>query len=114
MEAQPLPRVTPYLLRRADSMCARRLSRAFSLARCSFVLTRPGEDQGRVIAELENGHVEPPRLDLSRYPEIAEAVRTRRPMTMPDVQDAASPESAPRMACAAPSSCGPSPKIRWR
>ena len=29
VEAQPLPRVTPYLLRRADSMCARRLSRMF-------------------------------------------------------------------------------------
>jgi PD-(D/E)XK nuclease superfamily len=29
VETQPLPRVTPYLLRRADAMCARRLSRAF-------------------------------------------------------------------------------------
>jgi hypothetical protein len=29
VEAQPVPRVTPYLLRRADSMCARRLARAF-------------------------------------------------------------------------------------
>jgi diguanylate cyclase (GGDEF)-like protein len=75
----------------------RRLARAFSLARCSFVLTRPGADQGRVIAELENGHAEQPRLDLSRYPEIAEAMRTRRPMTMPDVQDAASPDSAPTL-----------------
>jgi diguanylate cyclase (GGDEF)-like protein len=74
----------------------RRLVRAFSLARCSFVLTGPGEDQGRVIAELANGHAEQ-RLDLSRYPEIAEAVRTRRPMTMPDMQGAASPESAPTL-----------------
>jgi diguanylate cyclase (GGDEF)-like protein len=73
----------------------RRLARAFSLARCAFVLTGPGEDQGRVIAEMENGHAEPQRLDLSRYPEIAEAVRTRRPMTMPDMRGAASPESAP-------------------
>jgi diguanylate cyclase (GGDEF)-like protein len=75
----------------------RRLARAFSLARCAFVLTGPGEDQGRVIAELENGHGEQPRLDLSRYPEIAEAVRTRRPMTMPDVQGTASPESTPTL-----------------
>jgi diguanylate cyclase (GGDEF)-like protein len=75
----------------------RRLARAFSLARCSFVLTRPGEDQGRVIAELENGQAELPRLDLSRYPEIAEAVRTRRPMTMPDVRGAGSAESAPTL-----------------
>jgi PD-(D/E)XK nuclease superfamily len=28
-EPQPLPKVTPYLLRRADSMCARRLAREF-------------------------------------------------------------------------------------
>ena len=75
----------------------RRLVRAFSLARCSFVLTRPGEDQGRVIAELENGQAELPRLDLSRYPEIAEAVRTRRPMTMPDFQGASSADSAPTL-----------------
>ena len=75
----------------------RRLARAFSLARCAFVLTGPGDDQGRIIAETENGHVEQQRLDLSRYPEIAEAVRTRRPMTMPDVQGAASPESAPTL-----------------
>jgi diguanylate cyclase (GGDEF)-like protein len=71
----------------------RRLARAFSLARCSFVLTRPGEDQGRVIAESENGQSEQPRLDLSRYPEIAEAVRTRRAMTMPDMPGAGSPDS---------------------
>lgn len=29
VEAEPLPRVTPYLLRRADAMCARRLTRMF-------------------------------------------------------------------------------------
>jgi diguanylate cyclase (GGDEF)-like protein len=73
----------------------RRLVRAFSLGRCAFVLTKPGEEQGRVIAEWEDGREEHPRLDLSRYPEIDEAVRTRRPVTMPDVQGAASPESTP-------------------
>ncbi|HEX3232989.1 MAG TPA: diguanylate cyclase [Gemmatimonadales bacterium] len=66
----------------------RRLARAFALARCSFVLTTPGEEEGRVVAEMANGHTEP-RLDLSRYPEIAEAIRSRRPVTMPDVQGAA-------------------------
>jgi hypothetical protein len=29
VESEPLPRVTPYLLRQADSMCARRLARTF-------------------------------------------------------------------------------------
>jgi diguanylate cyclase (GGDEF)-like protein len=72
----------------------RRLGRAFSLAHCSFVLTAPGEQQGRVVAEMENGHTERSRLDLSRYPEIAEAVRTRRPVTMPDVHGADSLDSA--------------------
>jgi diguanylate cyclase (GGDEF)-like protein len=67
----------------------RRLARAFALARCSFVLTTPGEEEGRVVAEMENGHTEPPRLDLSHYPEIAEAIRSRRPVTKPDVQGTA-------------------------
>ena len=75
----------------------RRLARAFALARCSFVLTSPGEEEGRVVAEMENGHTETPRLDLSRYPEIAEAIRTRRPVTMPDVQDGGSGEPSGSM-----------------
>jgi GGDEF domain-containing protein len=74
----------------------RRLGRALDLARCSFVVTRPGADQGRVVAELAEDRVEHPRLDLSRYPEIGDAVRSRRPVAMPDTE-AAGPSGAPPM-----------------
>lgn len=62
----------------------RRLGRALSLTHCSFVVTRSGEDEGRVIADLADGRGEHAPLDLGRYPEIAEAVRSRRTLTMPD------------------------------
>jgi two-component system cell cycle response regulator len=63
----------------------RRLGRALGLTHCSFVVTRPGEDAGHVIADLSGGRSEHARLDLARYPEIAEAVRGRRTLAMPDM-----------------------------
>jgi diguanylate cyclase (GGDEF)-like protein len=63
----------------------RRLARAFDLARCSLVLTTPGPEQGQVIAEAGGAHGAEERIDLARYPEIGEAVRTRRPVAMPDL-----------------------------
>jgi two-component system cell cycle response regulator len=62
----------------------RRLGRALELAHCSYVLVRPGEDQGRVIADFTDERAEPARLDLARYPEIGEAIRSRRTLSMPD------------------------------
>jgi len=67
----------------------RRLGRALELAHCSLVMTRPGDDQGRVIAEFTDGPAEHTRLDLARYPEIGEAVRTRHTLSMPDTDGAA-------------------------
>jgi two-component system cell cycle response regulator len=72
----------------------RRLGRALELAHCSYVLVRPGEDQGRVIADFSDDHPERARLDLARYPEIGEAVRSRRALTMPDTSAAASAGAA--------------------
>jgi diguanylate cyclase (GGDEF)-like protein len=65
----------------------RRLARAFDLARCSLVLTMPGPDQGRVVAEA-GAEAAVDRIDLSRYPEIGEAVKTRRAVAMPDIEAA--------------------------
>jgi GGDEF domain-containing protein len=62
----------------------RRLGRALGLAQCSFVVTRAGEDAGQVIADISDGRSEHARLDLARYPEILEAVRSRRTLAMPD------------------------------
>jgi len=62
----------------------RRLGRALGLAHCSFVVTQPGPDAGRVIADFTDGRAECVRLDLARYPEIGQAIRSRRPLSMPD------------------------------
>ena len=60
----------------------RRLTRAFSLAQCSFVLTEPGETEGRVLADTEHRAAEPARLCLADFPEIGEAIRTRQPVAL--------------------------------
>lgn len=60
----------------------RRLSRAFSLAQCSFVVTTPGDAEGRVIADVEPRGTESARIELSAHPEIEEAIRTRQPVTI--------------------------------
>lgn len=74
----------------------RRLGRALGLAHCAFVITRPGEDEGRVIADVTGGRVEHDRLDLTRYPEIGEAVRSRRALSMLDAH-AGGADAAPAM-----------------
>ena len=63
----------------------RRLGRALGLTHCSFVVTGAGEDAGHVIADLSDGRSGHARLDLARYPEILEAVRSRRTLAMPDM-----------------------------
>jgi len=64
----------------------RRLGRALELAHCSFVLTRPGDDQGRIIDHPGDGRAQRPPLELAYYPEIAEAVRSRRALVLMDTQ----------------------------
>ena len=63
----------------------RRVGQAFSLSHCSFVLTGPGETQGRVVAVYENPAIRDLKVQLDRYPEIQEAVRTKRPVVIDDV-----------------------------
>lgn len=75
----------------------RRLGRALGLAHCSFVVTMPGADEGRVIAAAPDARGDHERMDLTRYPEIAEAVRSRRTIALPDPH-AASPAGAAMMA----------------
>lgn len=65
----------------------RRIGEALNLARCSFVLTPPGEQVGRVLAVFENPTVRDLQVDLTRYPEIVEAVRTEQPVVVSDVQE---------------------------
>jgi diguanylate cyclase (GGDEF)-like protein len=65
----------------------RRVGQAFGLSHCSFVLTSPGDDKGRVVAVYENPAIRDLRVDLSRYPEIQEAIRTERPVVIHDVHE---------------------------
>src|SRR2546430_1543350 len=75
---------------RADEIfqtLVRRVGQAFGLTHCSFVLTAPGEDKGRVVAVYENPAIRDLRVELERYPEIQEAIRTERPVIIHDVHD---------------------------
>src|SRR5207302_10559621 len=65
----------------------RRVGQAFGLTHCSFVLTAPGEAKGRVVAVYENPAIRDLRVDLERYPEIQEAIRTERPVVVHDVYE---------------------------
>src|SRR5438034_1074228 len=75
---------------RADEIfqtLVRRVGQAFGLTHCSFVLTAPGEENGRVVAVYENPSIRDLRVDLERYPEIQEAIRTERPVVIHDVYE---------------------------
>ena len=65
----------------------RRVGHAFGLTHCSFVLTAPGEERGRVVAVYENPAIRDLRVELERYPEIQEAIRTERPVVINDVHE---------------------------
>jgi diguanylate cyclase (GGDEF)-like protein len=65
----------------------RRVGQALGLAHCSFVMTTPGETQGRVVAVYENPAIRDLRVELERYPEIEEALRTERPVVIPNVKE---------------------------
>ena len=65
----------------------RRVGQALSLSHCSFVVTSPGAGHGRVVAAHENPSVRDMRVELSRYPEIQEALRTERPVVIADVKE---------------------------
>jgi len=65
----------------------RRVGQALGLAHCSFVVTSPGDTQGRVVAVYENPSIRDLRVELARYPEIEEALRTERPVVIPNVRE---------------------------
>jgi diguanylate cyclase (GGDEF)-like protein len=82
----------------------RRLARTFDLAHCSFVALAPGGECGRIIAEFQRPAPDEENLELSRYPEIAEAVRTRRTVVKPEYTN--HPAEAPRTLIVLPVEAG--------
>src|SRR3989475_7482867 len=75
---------------RADEIfqtLVRRVGHAFGLTHCPLVLTAPGDDKGRVVAVYENPAIRALRVDLGRYPEIQEAIRTERPVVIHNVHE---------------------------
>jgi len=63
----------------------RRVGGALDLAHCSFLLTPPGEATGRVVAVHESPTHRDRTVDLTRYPEVQEALRTGRPVFIADI-----------------------------
>ncbi len=64
----------------------RRVGVALELSRCSFLLASPWERYGRVVAVLEQPSTRDLRVDLYRYPEIREALRTEKTVFIPDLE----------------------------
>ncbi len=64
----------------------RRVGLALELPRCSFLLASPWERYGRVVAVCERPATRDLRVDLYRYPEIREALRTEKTVFIPDLE----------------------------
>jgi len=64
----------------------RRVGLALELPRCSFLLASPWERYGRVVAVCERPSARDLRVDLYRYPEIREALRTEQTVFIPDLE----------------------------
>lgn len=64
-----------------------RLTRALDLAHCSFVLVSPSAPFGRVVADSSQSSVRDVRLELDRYPEIREAIRSALPVVVTNVHE---------------------------
>ena len=65
---------------------AERLGRALPRWEAAFVLVDEGEPIGRVVAGTTGAASRDVRLDVERYPELAEVLRTARPVIVVDVQ----------------------------
>ena len=63
----------------------RRLAEELSIDRCSLVLIDEERNLGHIVAASDDRAVRDLRIELSRYPEVREAVRTGRPVVVDDV-----------------------------
>ncbi len=63
----------------------RRVGHALDVAHCAFLLAQPGEEYGRIVAVYEQPGVRDLRVELKRYPEVVEAIRTNSAVFIPDI-----------------------------
>lgn len=54
------------------------------VARCSIVVIQPDESKGKIIATYENPDITGLNIDLKKYPEITEVLRTKQEMIIQD------------------------------
>jgi two-component system cell cycle response regulator len=64
---------------------ARRVARALDLRHCSVVLANADEPTGTVVAAFDDPAINNLQVQLNRYPELLEALRTGRALLVPDV-----------------------------
>ena len=58
-----------------------------SIARCSVVLAADTEGEGTVVAAYENPTIRDLRVDLGKYPEIVEALRSGTTVMVEDIEE---------------------------
>jgi two-component system cell cycle response regulator len=64
---------------------ARRVARALDLSHCSIVMATEREEFGSVVATYDDPAITSLQVRLDRYPELATALRTGRPVLVPEV-----------------------------
>jgi len=64
----------------------KKISEVIPVTRCSIVKISPSMNHFHVVATYENPDIRDIRLDLRKYPEIREALRTKRPVIIKDAK----------------------------
>ncbi len=70
-------------------MLVRRVSRLFQIRRCSMILIQEGGERGTVVAAHDDPSISALSLDLTRYPEIRQAVETGAPVLVKNLKGSA-------------------------
>ncbi len=64
----------------------RRVSRLFGIRRCSMIMVEEGGARGTVVAAHDDPSISSLSIDLTRYPEIRQAVETGAPVLVKDLR----------------------------
>ncbi len=67
-------------------LIVRKISEIIPVTRCSIIRIDDGADEAVVVASFEDSGIRDIRLTLSKYPEIREALTSRKPVVIKDVE----------------------------